>query len=218
MAKGPLGNNRLTPVGPFTYDPNKPPKLPSGFEPPSDVTNSTGEYRWWKEWEDKPATEYGMTGIYDIDNDRVVIGNRMGPGGVDFTHDDLVTDYINRSPFPRYPDVSVPAEAGGIIVGDQFKASVEIPTGAGGAWVTLERLEDKELIEKGQPMDTEILYKYVYALALIDFPEDAVVRTSHSLGRRMGDIFTADRTFMLKEAYRELMFESMMPEPKVSPE
>lgn len=219
MAKGPLGNSRVTSAGPLTYDEDKPPEVPRGFEPPYEITNAVGDFNWYKNWEGERLGSYGLTGLYDLDNDRMIVENRQkggGDGDVTYTHAHMTGDYIEKSPFPRFPQTSIPAEAGGM----KGRLSVEIPTAAGGAFVTSKRLdEDKEFIEKGDKrVTTGHFYKYVYTLAKIDFPGDALVSMSHRLGKRAGQFFVAERKFPLEDAYRELSFEGMMPEPDVSPD
>jgi hypothetical protein len=217
MPEGPLGNKRLTSAGPLAYDEDKPPEVPRGFEPPQEITNAKGDFIWYKNWQGEPLGSYGLTGLYDPAEDRMLVENRQldGRGQVTYTHADMVIDLIEKSPFPKVPDVTVPAEAGGL--GDSF--SVEIPTAAGGAFVTTKRLDDdKEFIEKGdERATTEHFYKYVYTLAKIDFPGEAVVRMSHRINNRAGRFFVAERTFRLQDAYRELSFADMLPEPEVSP-
>jgi hypothetical protein len=219
MPKGPLGGDRLTSVGPFTYDESQPPEVPGSFEPPSEITNAQGDFIWYKNWQDSPLSQYGLTGLYDVNNDRMIVDNRQPNETFYYTHDEMVRDIIEKSPFPKFPSAVVPAEAGGFETQGVLKLSAEIPTAAGGAFVATERLdEDKEIIEKKDPaFKTNMFYKYVYTLAKIDYPEDTTVRMSHRLGRRMGQFFVAERQFDLSDAYRELQFAGQLPEPKVSP-
>ena len=223
MPKGPLGNERLTSVGPFTYNENKAPELPRSFQPPQEIMNAVGDFRWWKGWEGEGPGTYGLTGLYDPNGDVMIVENRqkgVEVNNVTYTHAHMVSDLIEKSPLPRFPQATIPAEAGGLRGDQEFQASVEIPTAAGGAFVTTQRLdEEKEFWEKGDNrVTTNHFYKYVYTLAKIDFPGDAPVRMSHRLGNRAGQFFVADRTFRLKEAYRELQFDGMLPEPEVSPQ
>lgn len=219
MARGPLGNKRLTTVGPFTYDESKPPEAPDDFQPPDEITNPVGDFIWYKNWQGKSLPNYGLTGLYDINKDRMIVENRQMNNDSTYTHDDMVRDFIEKGPFPKFPEETVTAEAGGMFMNDEFRASVEVPTAAGGAFVALERLDsDKQILEKGNPKVTvEHFYKYIYTLALIDFPEEAIVRAEHRIGRRAGQFFTASREFKLEDAYRELSFVNSLPEPKVSP-
>jgi len=181
MPKGPLGNDRLTTVGPFTYDETMPPEVPASFSPPSDITNAQGDFIWYTNWRDSPIDQYGLTGLYDPEQDRMIVDNRQPDEMFYYTHDEMVRDLIEKSPLPKFPSTVVPAEAGGFETEGVLKLSAEIPTAAGGAFVATERLEeDKEIIEKGDPgATTDIFYKYIYVLALIDYPEDTTVRMSH---------------------------------------
>jgi len=219
MPKGPLGNDRLTTAGPFTYDENQPPEVPSSFEPPQEITNAQGDFIWYKNWQDSPADQYGLTGLYDPDNDRMIVDNRQPDQNFYYTHDEMVRDIIQKSPFAKFPSTVVPAEAGGFETQGVLKLSAEIPTAAGGAFVATERLdEEKTIIEKGDSgATTEMFYKYIYVLAKIDYPGDTTVRMSHQLGRRMGQFFVAERSFSLEDAYRELQFAGQLPDPEVSP-
>lgn len=219
MAEGPLGNRRLTTAGPFTYDESKPPEVPDGFEPPSSITNAEGDFVWYKNWKQQPKRLYGLTGLYDVETDRMIVDNRLPNETFYYTHDEMVRDIIQKSPFPKFPAVSVPAEAGGFETGGELKLSAEIPTAAGGAFVATERLEEeKKLIEKGDPGATvDHFYKYVYTLRKIGYPSETTVRMSHSLGRRVGKRFVADREFPLADAYKELQFVGQLPEAEVTP-
>lgn len=213
--KGPLGNRRLTDIGPFTFDELSPPELPSGFTPPSHIDNARGDFKWWTNW--KNTDKKGATILYDPDADRVIIENRLsGPEGGQYTHDDMVTDLVERSPLPRVPDRMLPAEGGRVkLTEDTIQSTLNLPTMAGGAWVVTQRLpSDKEFIENGQGVKTKWFYKVVYALKMINFPGDATVRLQHRLGIRANTIFEADRTFELGDAYLMLQFENMLPEPK----
>lgn len=219
MARGPLGNRRLTTIGPFTYDEESPPEVPRGFQPPDDITNARGDFRWWKQWDGIEKGQAGATIIYNPENDRVFIENRVFPPqgyGNFYTHDDMVVDIIENSPFPKFPDVSVPAEGGFHPSGDDLIGTFEMPTAAGGAFVTTERLaEEKIIIEDGEDMEIEWFYKAVYALKKVDFPGDTMVTLKHKLGPRAGSIFEARREFELEDAYRLLSFEGKLPEPEV---
>jgi hypothetical protein len=225
MTEGPRGNDRLTSVGPFTYDETKPPEVPDDFEPPSDITNALGDIRWWQNWKDKGMTNYGFTGIYAVNQDRLIIDNRLAEYDPEaksglYTHDDMVRDILTKSSIPRFPELSVPAEGGGIQMGDMITFTAEIPNPAGGAFIATDRLSsDKDLIEKGDSrMTPEYFYKYVYALKMLDFPDDTITKVEHKLGERLSQIFTAERKFELKDAYAELRFAGFDPEVKVSPE
>ena len=217
MARGPLGNRRLTSIGPFTYDELSPPEVPRGWTPPEDIANALGDLRWWTRWEGAGPGDIGATIIYDPDADRVIIENRLsGPGGSTYTHDDMVTDLIQKSPFPKVPDLMVAAEGGVVELGGQVQSTLNMPTVAGGAWVVTERLsEDKEFAETGEDVEVGWFYKVVYALKIIDFPGDASVDLKHKLGPRANSVFEARRRFMLEDAYRLLQFEGELPQPKV---
>jgi len=215
MTKGPLGNERLTSVGPFTYNELSPPELPRGFEPPDDITNARGDFRWWTNWQN--TDKKGATILYDPKADRVIIENRLsGPNNEQYTHDDMVVDLIEKSPFPRVPNKLLPAEGGTVELAGRTQSTFNIPTNAGGAWVTTERLpEEKEFLETGEQVKPEWFYKCVYALKMIDFSEDTQVSLKHKLGPRANTVFEAQRKFKLTEAYRELQFDDMLPESKI---
>lgn len=216
MTQGPLGNRRLTNIGPFTYDEASPPEVPSGFEPPDDITNPEGDARWWKNYLN--TDKLGATILYDPDADRVFIENRLrGPEGGQYTHDDMVVDIIEKSPFPKVPDKLLPAEGGRVqLTEDTVQSTFNMPTVAGGAWVVTERLPgNKKFLESGKQIETEWFYKLVYVLKMIDFPDDAFVDMEHKLGLRASTIFHAERKFKLEDAYLMLQFENMLPEPKI---
>jgi len=217
MAKGPRGRDRLTTIGPFTYDPASPPEIPRGFSPPKHIDNARGDFRWWTNFpsgdEDKAATI-----LYDPKKDRVFIENRIsGPEGGQYTHDDMIVDLIEKSPFGKVPKLMLPAEAGAIRLGGSLNSTLSVPTMAGGAWVVTERLpEEKDFIESGEKVDVEWFYKIVYTLRMVEFPESATVTLKHKLGPRANTVFEADRKFMLEDAYRELQFEGLLPDSKLS--
>lgn len=215
MAEGPRGNKRLTSIGPFTYEPDSSPELPRGFEPPDDITNARGDFRWWTNW--SKSGDKGATILYDPREDRVIIENRLsGPEGNNYTHDDMVTDLVQRSPLPRIPDQLVPAEGGAVSIGGTVESTLQLPTMAGGAWVVTQRLDDdKEFIEEGEEIKVEWFYKIVHTVKKIDFPESTLVNLKHKLGPRANTVFEAERRFQLEEAYRELQFEGLLPEVKV---
>jgi len=190
------------------------PAVPQTFDPPGEITNATGEFRWWSGWEDADRSEWGYTALYAPGEDRLVVNNRLSPGGGTYTHDDQVRDLIGRSPFPRFPEKNIPGEGGGRVFGGDAKFTAEIPTVAGGAWVATERLEgDQELLEKGdRRVGLDDIYTHIYALALLDFPDDTIVTASWG-GRRPG---AEEATFRLESAYRELQFADHLPAPKVA--
>ena len=202
MAKGPLGNRRITTVGPFSYDEKSPPEVPRGFEPPDDITNALGDFQWWTNWEGTGAGTLGATILYDPAADRVIIENRLsGPGGEMYTHDDMVVDLIEKSPLPRVPTPLVPAEGGVVELGGEVQSTLNMPTNAGGAWVTTERLEEeKDFIENGERVEVEWFYKVVYTLKMIDFPDFTFVNLKHKLGPRANTVFEAYRKFLLEDA------------------
>lgn len=217
MARGPLGNRRLTNIGPFTYDELSPPEVPRGFEPPEDIANARGDFRWWTRWEGAGPGDMGATIIYDPEADRVIIENRLrGPEGEQYMHDDMVTDLVERSPFPKVPDLMVSAEGGVVELGGDVQSTLSVPTVAGGAWVVTQRLpSEKTFAESGEEVKVEWFYKIVYALKIVDFPDDTTVSLKHKLGPRANTVFEADRKFLLEDAYRLLQFENMLPEAKV---
>lgn len=190
------------------------PAVPRSFEPPGETTNATGELRWWTGWQDAGPEEWGYTALYAPDEDRLVVNNRIGAGEGFYTHDDQVRDLIERSPFPRFPETNIPGEAGGRAPGGNLTFSAELPTVAGGAWVSTERLDgDKELLEKGdRRVGLDDVYTHIYGLALLDFPDETVVTVSWG-GRGPG---VTEDTFQLESAYRELQFAGHLPEPKVT--
>ena len=221
MSRGPLGGELVT-IGPFSYDPDSPPQCPPEFKPPDDIINPKGDLRWYTNWEGEPIEHYGFTGMYDRNEDRMICENRMmgyEGGEVSYTHDDMIHDLLTETPIPEIPEEVIASEAGGIRIGDEITISAEIPTAAGGAWVSTERLDkDITIIERGSgAMTIEELYKHIYTLALLDMPESTVVRVNHKLGFFENDLISADRTFNLGEAYRELQFVDEMPDPLVSP-
>jgi len=215
MAKGPMGNRRLTEIGPFTYDEVSPPEVPDDFEIPEHIDNARGDYRWWSNYTN--TDKKGVTIIYDPSADRVIIENRLsGPDNNQYTHDDMVTDIINLSPLPRVPDTMVVAAGGVVKLADVPQSSFSMPAAAGGAWIVTKRLpSEKEIIENGEKLSIEYFYKCVYVLKMLDFPEDTMVDLEHKLGFRDHTIFTASRKFELKDAYLELQFENMLPESKI---
>lgn len=216
MARGPLGNRRMTSVGPFSYDELSPPEVPVGFEPPNDISNARGDLRWWTRWQGAGPGDIGATILHDPEKDRVIIENRLkGPGSEMYTHDDMVVDLIEKSPFPRTPSFMVPAEGGVVNLAGNIQSTLNVPTVAGGAWVVTERMdEDKEFAE-GDQVKPEWFYKIVYTLRLIDFPRDTTVDLKHKLGPRANTVFEARRRFEIDDAYKLLQFEGELPDPKV---
>lgn len=217
MTKGPRGRTRLTNIGPFTYDETSPPEVPRGFSPPKHIDNARGDFRWWDRF--PPGNqEKAATILYDPKKDRVFIENRInGPEGGQYTHDDMVVDIIEKSPFGKVPNLLLPGEAGAIKLGGGLNSTLNLPTIAGGAWVVTERLDEKkDFIESGERVKVEWFYKIVYTLKMIEFPDSATVVLKHKLGPRANTVFEADRKFFLEDAYRELQFEGMLPDSKVS--
>ena len=216
MAKGPLGNSRFTTVGPFTYDENSPPEVPSDFEKPDEITDAVGSYTWWNNFNVDDVTDLGATILYDPQNDRVFVANRANPDGEgEYTHDDIVRDIITKGPFGKLPKELVPGEAGIVEISGDVRSSLEVPTQAGGAFIATNRLdEDKNIIEDGGKVEVEWFYKIIYTLKLINFPGNTLVMLRHNLGLFDNEIIKARRKFNLKEAYRMLQFERKLPEPK----
>lgn len=215
MSRSP-GSNR--------YDPEMPPPLPPSYTPPDNIINPVGDFRWYTNWVDKPPDAYGVTGLYDPDRDQVIVENRLmeyesGDADTTYTHSDMVTDLLTVGPIVRFPDQTIPAEGGGVKIGGSINFSVEIPTPAGGAFVSTRRLDsDKELIGKDDPrMRASYLYKYIHVLALLGFPADASVSTAHNLTPQSPDPIMASRRFELRDAFAELQFADMRPNPVVEP-
>lgn len=204
------------------YNPDRPPSLPSSFEPPETIINPVGDFFWYQNWEDKPADAYGFTGLYDPANDRLIVENRLKeyvPQSADttYTHSDMVEELLTVGPIARFPQVTVPAEAGGVEISDETIFSGEIPTAAQGAFVSTQRLsEDKEFIGRDDTrMTVGYIYKYVYGMALLDFPPETTLRCTHVLTRRRQPMTMAAREFELRDAYMELQFAEMLPDPVV---
>jgi len=208
-----------------SYNPEMPPPLPQSYSPPDNIVNPEGDFRWYTNWIDKPADAYGLTGLYDPERDQIIVENRLMDyqGGIAesaYTHSDMIEDMLRVGPFPRFPELTVPAECGGVEIGGELTFSGEIPTSAGGAFVSTRRLDDdKEIIKSDDPrMLATYLYKYVHVLALLDFPTETTIATTHNLTPNSPEPVIASRRFELQDAYAELQFADMLPEPVVFPE
>ena len=219
-----LGGSNAMSRSPSNSSPEMPPPLPDPFSPADDVTNPEGNYRWYKNWVGKSAEAYGITGLYDPNEDRVIVENRLmeyeaGDADSTYTHSDMVEDMLSAGAFVRFPDTTVAGECGGVEIGGQMTFSGEIPTVAGGTFVSTRRVGDnKEIIGKDDPeMTPTYLYKFVHTLALLDFPAVATISTTYSpKNTRRGRGATIEsRRFELQDAYAELQFEGMLPEPVV---
>jgi hypothetical protein len=216
-----------------------PPEPPGSFQPPR-VIDSLGDERPWTQWDSESDHTAGISGMYVISDDTMVVDNR----GMNhhngqlrnllervYDRDDPGFDNIMAWGFGVRKDWSDDAPDGA------KTADLELPRSAGGLTQAYRRLGldgDARAVQHGMDVSADVLWPVVWTCKLLDCPEETAVRFSHAndryaspdpgadgmtvtySGNRRQMATAVDRVFPLRLAYQELSFLGELPETRVT--
>lgn len=226
MARGPIGNSRLTSTGPLAYDEESPPELPRAFEPPK-VTDHRGNSDYWTpfiEGRDVPTDEVptslrGVTGVYIPEQNWAIVDDR-----IEVHHTVQLDRSLDSSnPVPSFKENDVIPFAtdyvgnkGENVIGLQGRFDLEREVEYWKSFASIP--EGGSLLDHDEPdvdvvePDVTDVYKMVWPLKVLGVEPETLAVVKHTI-RRVGE---AERKVYMEELYRELQFEGLLPEQRMN--